>query len=265
MPSKPKCIDEQIGHLITFYEFDQLSEEEKIVFETHILDCDFCRSELRQMNSTFDLLHGKSTAILQALKVPETGSSSTPLIDRLMKFVRGIFQSAMQPEFATAAVVTVILCIFLLTLGSPPPGSHYVEFLSFDKAPYHQQVLRTIEDTTATEHFKRGMAYYQNNEYQNAATELQKVLALEPQNGLTWLYLGVCYYLTKDSNSAIASLKKAVELNGNVLLNRSRWYLAQSYMLSNDVPSARTQLELLVAEQLEYSKEAETLLQKLNH
>ncbi|MBU1881913.1 hypothetical protein KKA08_07735 [bacterium] len=264
------CTNESLGHLIAFYETGQLSEKEKITFEIHLLDCDFCRNELQQMTTTFDLMHEHRTSILQALGTTDAKpllhpkEVKQPIFSRLKEFILKIFNALAQPEFAVASVVTILFASFLLTLENAPPSSPFTDLLRFEKAPYNSQILRSSEAEPGAQQFKSGMSYYLNDDFGNAALQLEKAVASEPENGVYRLYSGVCYFLQRQGDPAIDALLKAVNLNEDVLQNRSRWYLAQAYLLKADTARAREQLEILSAEQLEYSSEAEELLCQLD-
>jgi len=52
-----KCTDPDIGRLIHAYELNGLSAEERELFEVHLLDCEYCFKEVRQMEVVSDLLN----------------------------------------------------------------------------------------------------------------------------------------------------------------------------------------------------------------
>ena len=87
---------------------------------------------------------------------------------------------------------------------------------------------------------------------------------MAPDEGTWWFYLGICHYLDRNPRPAIEALMTAESLTKFALKARSRWYLAQSYLLAQDSKNAKPILESLVNEERHYSEEAAELLSKIN-
>ena len=102
-----KCIDEKIGQMISFYEFDQLSTEGKKLFEDHLLKCDACYQEVYEFRSAVKTMKKHRKSYLWVLK------SKKSIFDRIADF---LFPSPMPKyRYALAGVAVVIISFLLIT------------------------------------------------------------------------------------------------------------------------------------------------------
>ena len=92
--SMAQCIDEKLGSLITLYELNQLSEKERLRFEEHLLECDFCYQELKGMNPIVFAIRENGAVILKELQGEGLGFDSQkqewlslPRSERLKKLI----------------------------------------------------------------------------------------------------------------------------------------------------------------------------------
>jgi len=58
--------------------------------------------------------------------------------------------------------------------------------------------------------FKKGIEYYQKQNYELAIAHLEEAKKLEPENSLVYFYLGNCYYETGDLDQAILNFTKGL-------------------------------------------------------
>lgn len=58
--------------------------------------------------------------------------------------------------------------------------------------------------------FKKGIEYYQKEEYELAIAHLEEAKKLEPENALIYFYLGNCYYELSDFDNAILNFTKGL-------------------------------------------------------
>ncbi len=269
-----QCTDIKIGRLLTQYEQVQLSEKDRIRVEEHLLVCDFCFNEVTEMMPLSDSIVENKEEITNQLQAEgltfkeekerllgqtRRGAVITHRIDRIFDFVREF----LQPKIYVPALVTAAALVFLLIIPqtSRKPDNPYQQFISFEKAPYRP--VRAAQTTEAHDLFQRGMEAYQANNFKTAIANLNKATNLKPNEGKWWIYLGVSYHLDKQADLAIGSLQVADSLTTSTLKQRSRWYLAQAYLVSGDISNAVPLLEELVENKREYATEADELLMKI--
>lgn len=75
--------------------------------------------------------------------------------------------------------------------------------------------------------YNRGIAYYEEEQYQEAITDFNQALKLEPRSALAYFYRGVCQMELNEYREAIKSFALAISLDprpSNALLNRGLCY-----------------------------------------
>jgi len=271
-----KCINEDIGRLITFYEMGLLGEKDRTRFEDHALECGYCLHELQRLNSGLKILFEHKQEVLENLQARGitfegaqenllrlAAKKEVPAESLWEKFYNSIrsnwFPKAGIPALAVAAAIVLILVL----PKSRHPDNPYYKYLSFEKAPYLSLGDTRVKETEAHRFFSEGMQLYQKNDFQAVINNLEKAVQIDSSEGKFWLYLGISYYLKRRSEPAIAALIKAGQKLDTVQRNRALWYLAQAYLLDGDVESSVPILQSLSNQQLEYAKEANNLLKEI--
>ena len=69
------------------------------------------------------------------------------------------------------------------------------------------------QDSTATDHFKKGEVSYRNFNYAEAITSYSKAIEMDPSMTNAYLQRGFCLNMVKDYNGAIADFTKVIEMN----------------------------------------------------
>ncbi len=271
-----ECIDPQVGAFITQYEMGQLGDEERDRFEEHLMECDFCRHELEEMLPTISTMRRHKAEIAQGLHVE--GISLESLRERLLalsrpdriqktspknvweKILQGLKAFSKPRILAPAVVVVTALLLFAILPLFHHPDNPYLTYLSFEKLPYRPQKLRGEMVTEAEHLFHEGMNDYLVEDYKDAIANLKNAVEKAPDNGSWWLYLGICYYLDRQAERAIEALTKADGLTQYSLNAKSRWYLAQAYLLQGDADRAVPLLEGIRDQRRTYATQADSLL-----
>ena len=269
-----KCIAPEVGRLLTQYELGQLEQEEQDRFEEHLMDCDLCRRELEEMLPIITAIRGHKAEVAKALH--SEGISFKSLKKQLLisrqthrvktrsiEYTRGRvltwFKNIGKLRILVPAAVMVTTLFLFVTLLQYPK-SPYLPYLSFQRLPYRLEKLRGEEATQGEQLFHQGMNDYLRGNYKGASNSLKRAVEKDPNNGIWWLYLGVCYYLNHQSKRAIGALTKADSLTQYSQKVRSRWYLAQAYLLEGDADRAIPLLEWIRDQKMGYSAQADSLL-----
>jgi len=271
-----RCSNEELGHLITFYEMDTLTEDDRLRFEDHLLDCPFCRSEVSRMFPVYRTLEQSKAEVLARLQA--TGISLDSIKQQILatsqrskatepsgqflwrKLILAVQSLRVPGEVIPALAVTALVLLLILLPTHPPQINPYAAWLSFEKAYYQPQNDRAPSNTTAESAFQQGMEFYQENNFKAAIGLLEKAGQEDSLDGRYWLYLGICYYLDHQAPQAVTALTKAELLSDPAQRNRARWYLAQAYLLEQDTVRSMPLLQSLVNEGFEYSEAADSLL-----
>jgi tetratricopeptide (TPR) repeat protein len=97
---------------------------------------------------------------------------------------------------------------------------------------------------TADEHFQKGNEYAGTGDFENAITEYEAVLELEPDNVSAMTNLGVAYYNTGQLDQAIAQYQNALGLAPEDADIHSN--LAAAYVQTNQLDKAQSEYQRAV-------------------
>jgi tetratricopeptide (TPR) repeat protein len=119
-----------------------------------------------------------------------------------VSFERRAFQKAAQ-EFAEALKLCPQRDTILISLGQ-------TQFLAGDEVAAEQTLLQAINQTAAR--YALGRIYYQQGRYVEAASQLEKVTALEPENFRAHDNLALCYDALQRDSDALRHFFRALDL-----------------------------------------------------
>jgi tetratricopeptide (TPR) repeat protein len=273
------CTDEKTGALRIQYELGQLKNAERERFEEHLLVCDFCfrelsesapwtaallekraeiRENLRRQGLTFE-----SQKALYMRSLPASTGAESKSENRWFRLLRRL-KAGPKPVILLPAGAVALLALFLLIFRpSPEPSSPYLSLLQFEPIPYESSVVRGGSDNEAELRFQEGMIRYQKGDYAGAVKVLKTAAASDPENGIYRLFLGVSYFLDRQADPAIQALSAADSLTQFSFQEKTRWYLAQAYLLKSDANRAIPLLRWLVEQNGEYTARAAELLRRI--
>ncbi len=260
-----KCINPAIGKLISRYEFGQLSEEERIAFESHILDCDYCFQSLYEMAPVVELMRQNPQLFIKALTAEEgasIGAKVGGIWSELWSRIRKAFAPIPKPVWLTAPIVAVALMVTAIHLTAP--AKNYSELARIEPLPYIPIAMRAGEAPAESERlFQRGMKFYAVEKYPEAIGELSLVVMKEPNNAEAHFYLGLCYLLSHQADSAIVRLEKAIEHGGDTFLEKGHWYLGNAYLLQGEGGKALAEFDKVVELAGDYEWEAREIMKEI--
>jgi tetratricopeptide (TPR) repeat protein len=279
MTGQPKkCNDETQGALLTRYELGTLNDVEQNQFEEHLLDCQFCSEALVEMLPLTATLRQNRQAIVSRLhrdglsfdalreelltekRTPRTRQWS--YINEVFIWLRAAF--ARPVVWAPTALCAAAALVLVIQLHQQSPSTVKDYGLVFKKAPYEAQVWRGESAGPAVEYFNQGMQSYLANDYSAAIKMLKKAVAMEPERGTWWMFLGISSYLDRRAPDAVEALTRAVALTEYDLKTESLWYLAQAHVLDGHKDRALPLLKQLSEQQNPYSGEAHDLLNRIS-
>ncbi|MEL7146697.1 MAG: tetratricopeptide repeat protein [Bacteroidota bacterium] len=107
-----------------------------------------------------------------------------------------------------------------------------------------------------------GMKAYDAGDYASAIASLR---AIEIQDEMIALYLGISYLATGDTRQARNVLETKVKPSNKVLHDAATWYVALSYLKEKDYEKAQASLDRLIdSKSSDYTKDALKLKQKID-
>jgi hypothetical protein len=274
-----KCTNEQIGQLIGLYEFGALDNPESNAFLDHLIECEYCYDQFFVMQSIAEAFRAHREAAQRGV------------MTRNLVAVQGALSRAAPPPFwlrkpvlAAASVVVAIgaglvalyvnrqwlgpalvkepsAAISISEVAQSPP-SPWLD-LKIPKPAYvppsNSRVYRSL-----TTPFERAMAAYQENNFMDAAEQLEAASQMGLKNAAeVQFYLGVSLLLAGHSSDAIEPLKQAVELNVGERRQSSHYYLALAYLKTNQPGQALVELDVVMKINGNHRIEAEELKQRV--
>jgi len=249
---KTSCPRPDLERLLGRYEFDALSAEERSLFERHVLECDACFAELERGSLAMSVLREHAESFLGVLDETHT-MPAAPEPRRLpgRASVRERLRATLlRPWVVVPAAAVITLGIGILRWAQPPD---YARLATFPREEMRTTALRGPATGDAVrELLDSGAGYFNLGHYDEAVRHFRAARERDPALFEAAYALGLALALAGDAQGAIPHLEKAVELAEVELAqaqptagdrrDRARWTLANAYLKSGDVGSARREL-----------------------
>ncbi|MBU0743728.1 hypothetical protein KKA85_15635 [bacterium] len=223
--------------LLAAYELGLLDAEDRLRFERGTLDDPDLLEEIFAHAPEAQALRDDPARYRKALETALREAGSSPA-ERLAGWLRALLSPRV-----LAPVVVAVAAVFVLVLM--PDGDELRRIAVLEPAPYVQVDTRAAESDAAVL-FREAMSQYTSARYGDAARLLDEALAAGDaswhQDAQARLYLGVSRLLDGDPAGALSPLREAAGSSQLAIAERSRWYLAQAYLLSGDAGAAREAL-----------------------
>jgi hypothetical protein len=260
------CEQVMRGEVAEKYLLGQLSDAEREAFERHYFECSRCIEELQTYRALQEVL--KQTAaviqpepILKRAVLPWTWTAAAAGV-LLIIGIGYWLERPRPPSLPPSATAVVPAFKAEQPLGpSVPPLSELAEV----RAPnYTPVILRGVPDE-ATQHFHEAMLHYVKRDYAGTIPGLYAASQLNSKAPDISFFLGICYLLTDQTDSAIAQLRRTVALGDSPYSEETRFYLAKAYVRKADFVAARTELKRVILLRGEREGEARELLHQLEN
>ena len=243
--------------LLGAYEMDLLEPDERLFFESHLETCEDCLEELYAMAPAADALKAEPGAYAAAAARALSAHEPSPW-RRLMEFVRpGGRLGYLLPTLVTAALAVAVLW------PEADTSSRYAQLVDLQPIPWVQIDVRGGDQDQALSDWTRGMDLYRRADYAGAADPLSRAAETLPAGSRAQrqaqLYLGVSELLAGHTDRAVDPLLGATESPLSPIADRARWYLAQAYLLQDEAPRARAELETLTSSPVYGTRAAQLL------
>jgi TolA-binding protein len=262
------CQEVEERDIAELYLQGRLTEPERDEFEKHYFECESCLSQLQAG------LLVQAELQRQPLVRSQTGGALlrrmwawTPaLVAAALLFAVGIWlysARAHRPsQQASSAPARPNPEAAAQSQPPSPPVPSLEELVRVEPPPYSAVVLRGAEDE-AQDSFRTAMQYYVKGDYSHAIPGLRATMKSSSRTARSNFYLGACYLLTGQPDSAIESFRKTISLGDPSYSEPAHFYLAKAYLRRKKVSLAEDELQMTI--QLHGSKEteAEEILRQL--
>ena len=262
------CREVEERDVLERYLLERLTEPERDEFEEHYFECASCFSQLQTaLTVQTELRHQPPAPAPVGGALLSRVWAWTPAFAALaLLLVAGIWwysarrhQSSQQvsssPPRANPAVSG--------QSRPPSPAAPPLEELArVGPPPYTAVVLRGAEDE-AHESFRKAMQYYSKGGYANTIPGLRAAVKASPRTASFNFYLGACYLLTDQPDSAIDSFRKTISLGDPAYSELAHFYLAKAYLQKRDVSTAEGELRTTVRLGGSRAAEAAEILRQL--
>lgn len=253
------CHEVEDRDIAELYLLDRLTEPERDEFEKHYFECESCFSQLQAG------LMVQAELRCQPLARSQTGVTMlrrmwawTPaVVAAVLLFAVGIWWYSARRQSSrqiSSSPTTANPEAIVQSPPSPAATPSLEELARVEPPPYSAVVLRGAEDE-AQETFSTAMQYYVKGDYAQAILGLRAAVKASPRTARSNFYLGACYLLTDQTDSAIEYFHKTVSLTDPSYSEPAHFYLAKAYLRKKETTAAEDQLRQTV--QLHGSNEAE--------
>ena len=131
---------------------------------------------------------------------------------------------------------------------------------------YPSEIAERSGDDVSNEPFVMGMNEYGKNNFEGAIRYLNLTINADSSNNIARLYIGISYMETNKYDIAILNFKRIISKPGNMFAGQAKWYLALTYLKTNNADyrkETKSLLRSIVQNKGYRAKEAQELLGKL--
>jgi len=256
------CMDSEIGKLITLYEFDALSDDDKRKFETHLLSCNHCFRSLYGMSPVVERMREHPEQFMPAVaeREPLWATTKKRFGASVSDWFEAVGRIPALVRIALPVAVTVTVLLFLIIPAEP----HLSDLARIEPVPYRPMQMKAGALTTEADRlFEQGMALYTQEDYANAARKLALAVQRDSTDASFHFYSGLCYLLSGGVDVAIAHFQRAIALGGDSVLERAYWYLGNAWLLKGKRDSALEAFRKVAEMEGDYEWEAEEVVGKI--
>ena len=262
------CREVEEQDIVERYFLGQLTDLQRDEFEQHYFECDVCSAELQTEYAVQEELRHHPL-----LRSRERGAwirqkwfwmpAFALLASMSLLLITGIWWHARKLRSQLAvSQIPVTKPAAEPNRGRATSGPNLEELARVQPPPYSAVLLRGAEDEAQVD-FDNAMRQYVKGAYPGAIPGLRAAVKASPRTARYSFYLGACYLMTGQTDTAIASLQRTISLNETHYSQQAHYYLAKAYLQEKDVSHAKEQLQLTVKFGGSMAVEADEMLRQL--
>lgn len=244
---------EDFSYFIERYIAGEMSDSEKVWFEKELNGNSILNEELKLRKRTDEVLNKQDIISLRnKLSLIESGRREKGRVLRpQIKFYYGI---------AASIAVLAIIGSIIVTSNRNLTTGEIIERYSSEYVPTSGQRSAGSE---MNDLFSRGLEYFQNHDYKNAAMFFSQVVENEPKDMYATLLNGISDYEESKYNDAKKSFGIVIEDNKNLYIDQAQWYLALCYLQTDEKEKAGSLLRIIIDENGSYANQSRKILKKI--
>jgi predicted negative regulator of RcsB-dependent stress response len=165
---------------------------------------------------------------------------------------------------AASIIVLVGLLGYLYFLQNQQISSEKLFLQYYSK--YHSDIAARSGDEISNDPFILGLNEYEDDNYNDAIRYLNQEINEDSLNFTAQLYLGISYMEKNNLDKAIDVFKSIINESGNMFIGQAKWYLALTYLKTDDVDyreETKNLLSSIIQNKGDRAKEALELLDKM--
>lgn len=264
-----KCINKKIGQLIALHEFGALDDPDEQAVRDHLVDCEYCYSQVYSMEPFMEAFRNHRTAA-RRIRVAEPEPQKAreiPWFSRIFGLWNGI------PALAAVCLLIAASSWAIYTVARSSDGintgdngsiaskqSPWAD-LQIPKAPYSESNL-TLRNPGRG--FENAMTAYQSNDIKAAVEQLETLQELGTSNEAEVdFYLGVSLLLIGRDDDSIPHLERALESSEGVRREAGHYYLALAFAKVNRPQQALLEIDRAIKMNGEYQAASRALREKI--
>jgi len=250
------CKDIEQHNIVEEYLRDRLTESERDEFEKHYFECESCFSQLQTGLTIEEELSREALPqrTQRGAFLHHVWNWTPAVVAVILLFGAGIWwysaQKLRSPQQASSAAKIKPE----VSQPASPETLSWDELARVEPPPYTPLVLRGVEDRPL-ETFRKAMQHYLKGDYAKAIPGVRAAVKANPQNASFNFYLGACYLMSDQADSAIESFRTTVSLGNLAYSEPAHFYLAKAYLRKKDMAAAEDELQTTI--RLRGNKEAE--------
>ena len=244
-------MDEKLIEKMEDYIHGNLSVAEREQFETEMATDEQLRQEVELHRQLISSVETESLRQLLDQIHEKNFEAETKIV--AMPRRRSYFPMAI----AASVALLILAGWWVFNLQTSSPESVYAAY--FTPA---EGLPTTLGYSTNTD-FAEGMVSYKLEEYAEALEYWQPLLEADPTNDTLNYYVGVTSLADEQSDSAIDYLTTVVNSEQSSFRTSAQWYLALSYLKSDQREQAKSLLKDLANRDNPYQSQSSEILQKI--
>jgi hypothetical protein len=257
-----------------------LPENEAEAFEEHYFDCPVCLTQVQMLQSVGDEL-GRQPAAQPELAQPRRvfawparvwalGALAALLVVSVVGY--RIFENGrVRPGFANGGQTPLKFTLPAQPAPEKPreaaaaqPSTARVTASQLADLALPAFVAPNLRGSSDDSRFLEGMKAYSGGDCAGALTALARVPAAGPQALAARFYSGACQMHLGNLETAKADLRAVASAGDSPEQEAALYYLAQTALLGNDLPHARTWLDQTIALHGDFERRAKATLARIN-
>lgn len=242
--------NEQLYEQIEKYLMDEMSEQERSIFESEIQKNDALKQEVQIHQELANAVSDPEIHQLrETLKkvdsnwkmetVAETGTKTSKIDEIPSKNKVRNLNFRRFTAIAASLLLFVLLRQFIPMMNAP----NSTQLFSENYEPYRMVLTERSNIELQNDNdlkINEAVNLYQSKQYPKAALAFEELHSNNPSNEAFQLYAAISNISSQQSEKAIQQLEKLIKNAGPLYIQQTRWYLAMAYLQADRQEKAKT-------------------------